>query len=33
MSTVNPLLCYPGDFIPNTFDPGGEVLMETGGLI
>ena len=33
MSTVNPLLCYPGDFIPNTFGPGGgEVLMETGGL-
>ena len=33
MSTVNPLLCYPGGFfIPNTFGPGGEVLMETGGL-
>ena len=34
MSTVNPLLCYPGDFFPNTVGPGGggEVLMETGGL-
>ena len=34
MSTVNPLLCYPGGFfILNTFGPGGEVLMETGGLL
>ena len=33
MSTVNPLLCYPGDFIPNTFGPGGGGLNGDWGLI